>query len=362
LAEQIFTRPYKDLSQFNNVGTAKLSSGCNGGCTFCPDGEIVADYRTPEQALEEIQTLAKMGARRIGFASANFPANYQKSSAIARILPPGIGYHYASRIDSQFFAITRNPDSWKRFAFGNHRGLTIDLGEETPLVDRLSPDRLRKYRTREQALQQNERLAAVLKFFRGSNTIFHLFEIPFDWKMTLAEALEHYREVNKFCALHEGQVELSFLGSYQLLTHAIGSPLSNSMSPLDYFRFERDPRALFLALVVRNRARQVEKWYDRGFFSRYGEHDRAMKLNEFAITVGTALLGLSTSQFNLNTVLDALQTKNEIAAEVAFFEQLGSNKGDEIRALSNGAFKKAFPAVTLPATNWVARAVEWLVS
>lgn len=257
LNEQGFERPYKDLSYYGDVAYVKWGSGCWGKCLFCslPSSEL--DYRDPSSVLEELSHLRSLGARRIAIASPNFLAHLPKAAAIMKVLPKQeFEYEIVSRVDSLFFAIRNNPDLWGDFSAGQN---SINLGAESLIPERLGPERLGKYPSLKQAEKQEERLEFLLDFFQGSNTVITLNIILFDWQMTLTELEREVRQMINYLENYQPNLGYADTGMNRLLHYDAGSALSEKMKQLDFYNFERDPRALLLYALSSVKLREVMK-------------------------------------------------------------------------------------------------------
>jgi len=237
-------RPYDDFSAFHMVANVRWAVGCLGECKFCPPIPAGVDYASPDVALMEIDHLKELGVKAIRMASPDFTVDPDKSSQIVSSLPPmKYGYSFASRIDTFHQAMTRHPAAWKRYS--NLSLNQIELGVESFIPERLV--RMGKYHSVAKANLHVERLVDIINFFKGSKTPIRLFLIQLDWLMDLAEA---ETEALKTLSFLEEHYETAYIspdtGVGRIMSFSPGSFYANQMRPIDFFRFERDPRILLL--------------------------------------------------------------------------------------------------------------------
>ena len=246
LDQQDHSRDY-DLSAYRGRVSVKWATGCWAACHFCYNLPQRSDYKSPQLAATEAQQLKQLGATMLDVTSPQFTAHPAKAAALVGALPketPPVSF--TSRVDSLYHSVDRYPEEWQHFA--NSQAHQIDIGLESFLPARLV--RLNKYRKLQQARLQSGQLDALLRFFQHTKTALHLYLIPLDWQMDLEEARQ---ENDALTSLLEQWPEGLYISPDNIgkrLSHAAGSHFSNQMSPMDFLRFERDPRLLLLCYIT----------------------------------------------------------------------------------------------------------------
>lgn len=243
LDEQNHSRDY-DLSQFQNKAGVKWATGCWAACSFCPNIPGKSKYKAPALVAEEMEYLRSLGAQKLDIASPQFTAHPKLASGVVGALPPDtLPVFFSSRVDSLFHAITRYPDEWKRFANSNTHG--IGLGVDSFLPEKLV--RMRKYNSIAQARQQDERLHTVLSFFSETRLNIVFYMITFEWQMCLEEVQLELEALMDCLNKYSSTLQIAPENVTNVLSHNRGSHFAKTMKPIDFLRFERDPR-LFVML------------------------------------------------------------------------------------------------------------------
>jgi len=240
---QDHTRDYA-FSVFQHKACVKWATGCWAACSFCPNIPAKSVYKDPALVAQEVRYLRDLGVQRLDIASPQFTAHPARASALIEALPlDTMPIFFSSRVDSLYHAITRFPDIWQRYAYSNRHG--IGLGVDSFLPKKLL--RLHKYHTLQQADAQQQRLDAVLSFFADTRLSIVFYMITFDWEMDLAEVQQELLALMECLNRYSSIIQISPENVTNTLSASPGSPLARQRKPLDFFRFERDPR-LFLLL------------------------------------------------------------------------------------------------------------------
>jgi hypothetical protein len=201
----------------------------------------------------EARLLQSLGAKFLDIVSPQFTAHPAKASALLAALfldsPPllaSLRLFLTSRVDSLAWSLRRHPTTWQHFAQSNsHR---IDLGVESFLPSRLL--RLGKYRNLKQAQQQKQYFDEILNFFRGSPTRLRLYLMPLDWQMELDEAEQEAQILLRYLDLYPQTIIVHRENIGNRVSYSAGSLFAETMEPLDFLRFQRDPRLFLLSYLV----------------------------------------------------------------------------------------------------------------
>jgi hypothetical protein len=336
-----FARPYSDLAVFNQAAQVIWERYCTRKCFFCPNEAKSPEYRTPEQARVEAVLLKNMGAQNIIVGSPNFLASPRKGSAIIAAVPKDVIYELAARVDSLYHAIRKYPEVWESFRTGENH---IQLG-----VERFAPDalmRMGKYNRLSLAKKQAERLEYIFKFFRGSSTSITLFMILFDWQMNLSELEQEVGSLARYITNNTPNVMVVPEQLGQILIHNPGSTFAKrGMKPADFYRFERDPRCLMLAMLLRTKIAQIYKHNVEGI------RDSVEMFNYVSIRILRAMIdfvrvmkNMPAERFNIDAIVEVMQgdwKPQEVLN--AFYSQLSSWERESLKRDFNKAFLKQFP-------------------
>ncbi len=240
---QDHSRDY-DLSQFQWKAGVKWATGCWAACAFCPNIPGKSKYKSPDNVLEEVRYLQDLGVQKLDIASPQFTAHPKLASAVVGALPPDtLPVFFSSRVDSLYHAVTRYPEEWKRFANSARHG--IGLGVDSFLPEKLV--RMRKYSSLTQAQSQQERLDTVLSFFDETRLSIVFYMITFEWQMNLEEVQSELEALMACLNRYSSTLQIAPENVTNVLSHNRGSHFSKTMRPIDFLRFERDPR-LFVML------------------------------------------------------------------------------------------------------------------
>jgi len=257
----LFERDY-DLAQYGHSAQVKWEDGCSARCDFCCNVAGRIDYVSPERAVAETRALIAQGAKKIRITGANFTARPREATAIIQALvdnfsDSGVVFDFESRVDTLFAAVNLAPETWRRFCRLLHH---IELGVEAFLPSRLT--RLGKYNHRHdpqaRAEEQPAQVEFLLQFFSGTGTHIIFFLINFDWQMTFNEAEREGAIMLDLLQRFPWTMRLLADNIFSVLHYSPGSRLAETMSPIDYFRFQ-DPRLLLLALYLKAKGAQLDK-------------------------------------------------------------------------------------------------------
>jgi division protein CdvB (Snf7/Vps24/ESCRT-III family) len=259
LDEQGYEREY-DLAPFDDKAGVKWATGCWAACSFCPNIPGKSAYKSPERAVEEALYLQRHGALKLDVASPQFTAHPGHASKLVGALPPETPpVFFSSRIDSLYHAITRFPEEWKRFANQNTHG--IGLGVDSFLPDKLM--RLRKYHAIAQAHQQEERLDTVLSFFDETKLNIVFYMITFEWQMNLEEVQQELEALLSCLNRYSSTMQIAPENVTNVLSGNRGSHFSKTMKPIDFLRFERDPRLFLMLYTMYSLHESLEDWIEQ---------------------------------------------------------------------------------------------------
>lgn len=346
LAGLDFARPYSDLAVFDRAAQVIWERNCTGKCFFCPNEAKSPEYRTPEQARVEAVELKRMGAKNIAIASPNFLASPRKGSAIIAAVSEDAIYEFPSRVDSLYLALRKYPKVWERFRTKDNH---IHLGIERFLPEGLM--RIGKYGRLSLANKQAERLEYIFKFFKGSSTAITVFMIPFDWGMNLGELEQEVRLLAGHLTNYTPNIMIAPEHLGQILVYNQGSKFAKQgMQPADFYRFERDPRCLMLAMLTRTKIEQI---YEHNV---EGVNDSVEMYNYVAIRILRAMMAsiramksVSADRFDIDAIVEMMQgewTPQQVLNK--FYSQLPSFERESLKRDFTEAFLRQFPELAPP--------------
>lgn len=326
LDQHSFVRPY-DLSPYGGIAGVRWENGCKAACSFCGNTPREIGYRTPPSILEEIAYLRKFGVAEIEINAANFTAHPGKASTIFASLPrENLLYSFDSRVDNLYYAIRRHANAWRGF-----KG-AIQLGVESFAPQRLGPGRLRKYPSMKGARLQEERLKYVCDFFKNEDVQLIFYMIMFDREMSPGEVEFEVRKIISFYKRYP-KVIVSLWDVGNILGYEPGSPLSFKMGQDDFFNYERDPRVLLLATLMKVKTLNILKVIDN--------YDRvaSREMLNYLLSCLKRVKEISPDRFNMRSIMKKIQDSG-LSEDVLeeFYSQLGK-EGLELKKY----FDRNFP-------------------
>ena len=191
-----------------------------------------------------------------------------------------------------------------------------------------------------------ERLKYILDFFKGSSTFLSLFVIPFDWRMDIGELEVETRLLAGHIDNYTPNILVSPALLGQILKRSEGSHFAKQgMSELDFFRYERDPRCLMLAMLVKTKINQLYALDVEGINNSPEMHNYvSIKILRGLIDCIDQLKAVPAERFDIDKILKVMEGAGEAKNILnAFYAQLPRGERNRFRSKFDAAFVKQFP-------------------
>jgi hypothetical protein len=170
--------------------------------------------------------------------------------------------------------------------------------------------------------------------------------IPFDWSTDLATSILELKRLRGYMVQYRKNLMVFSRVVSQILYREPGSYLAPRMSRIDFFAFERDPRALFLAFLIRSMQHKLTgplRTALKGAENMATDNLLAFYLVSFGVYCRSVLQSMLVKQFNLKPVLEIIDAETEErtkkvvrAVTKSFLSQLSPAKRTEVQSLFNG--------------------------